>query len=46
MNAENDKAIRAAVAEAMSTLTPSEIHEIVREPYREFAAVLVPVKAA
>ncbi len=46
MNAEQDKAIRAAVTEAMSTLTLAEIRELVREPYREFAPVAVAVLAA
>lgn len=46
MNAEQDKAIRAAVTEAMSTLTLAEIRELVREPYREFAPVAVAVSAA
>lgn len=29
-----EQAIRAAVTDAMSRLTPEEIHELVMEPYR------------
>lgn len=36
MSEAQEQAIRAAVTDAMSHLTPEEIHELVMEPYQAF----------
>ena len=34
LTAENEQAIREAVTEAMSALTPEQLEELIFEPYR------------